>query len=344
MRNLRKHDGFTLVELLVTIVVGSIVAAAAATTLFMGLRTYNKAKDTALKQNEIDMAVIVMEKLLAEAPITQVDAAGLNIYDSESTQPLLSADGDGIRTRAGVLLLPGAEAFSAELDGRLLRISFRHGEREVSFSVYCRMAEAEEATEDTNEPLPPVESGETTAPSDPETDPEEVLDFVVEDEQQKLPVREFLKVLSSQQGSTGRIQTPDGEGQYYSEWYIGGYDGKENWSAETPWCACFVSWALEQCSDYIEGTPPRYANVDTFCTELVTSQNWKDQNPAPGDLIFFDWSANGDYNPEHIGVVIGADESRVYTIEGNVNGRVVLRSYALNDARILGYGLVNWKK
>lgn len=344
MRNLRKHDGFTLVELLVTIVVGSIVAAAAATTMFMGLRTYNKARDTALEQNEADMAIIVMEKLLAEASITEVDAAGLNIYDSESAQPLLYADGDGIWTRAGVLILPGAADFSAELDDRLLRLSFRHGEREVNFSVYCRMAEVEETTEGTNELLPPGESGETTAPSDPETDPEEVLDFVLKDEQQKRPVREFLKVLSSQKGSTGRIQTPEGEGEYYSEWYIGGYEGNPDWSADTPWCACFVSWALEQCSDYIEGTPPRYANVDTFCTELVTSQKWKDQNPAPGDLIFFDWSANGDYNPEHIGVVIGTDESRVYTIEGNVNGRVVLRSYGLDDERILGYGIVNWTK
>jgi hypothetical protein len=166
----------------------------------------------------------------------------------------------------------------------------------------------------------------------------------VEDDDLTPHVRAFLKTLASQQESTGRIQTEDGEGEYYSEWYIGGYGENSDWNSSTPWCACFVSWALEQCGGYIQGETPRYANVDTFCTDLVTSSDWKKGNPCAGDLIFFDWSADGDYNPEHIGVVIGSDDSRVYTIEGNVNNAVVLCSYELNDARILGYGLVNWAK
>ena len=344
MRILRKNGGFTLVELLVTIVVGSLATAAAATVLILGLRIYNNANETALKQNEVNIGITVIENLVAEAEITKTDSTNKLVYDSESDEPLLYADEKGIWTRAGVLILPDVTDFSAVLDGKLLQFSFKYGDEVVNFVVYCRRVE--ETTEPSSEPSDPPPGGEnpiTLSLSRP-VDITAILASALEDNTLSLHVRTFLNVLASQQGSTGRIQTPEGEGEYYSEWYIGGYESNPDWSGETPWCACFVSWALDQCCGYIQDETPRYANVDTFCTDLVTSGNWKDSNPVPGDLIFFDWSPDGDYNPEHIGVVIGSDDSRVYTIEGNVDNAVALRSYDLEDERILGYGLVSWTK
>ena len=38
-------------------------------------------------------------------------------------------------------------------------------------------------------------------------------------------------------------------------------------------------------------------------------------NIAPGDAIFFDWDLDG--SADHVGLVVGTDGSRVYTVEGN---------------------------
>ncbi len=38
-------------------------------------------------------------------------------------------------------------------------------------------------------------------------------------------------------------------------------------------------------------------------------------NIAPGDAIFFDWDLDG--SADHVGIVVGTDGSRVYTVEGN---------------------------
>ena len=343
MRYFRKQEGFTLVELIVTIAVGAIAAAAAVTVMILGLRIYNNANDKAGKLNQVQIALSAIEQLAAESEITEVDAGVIYTTDGKI---LLEQAGNQLVTGSGAPLMENVESFTAELKDKLLTVEITVEQEKYTFCVYCRRAP--EATEDTTEASDPPASGNSEAGTvfslRPEQDAEELLNLAVEDKALKPHVRAFLEVLSSQRGSTGRIQTPEGEGEYYSEWYIGGYEGKQDWNAETPWCACFVSWALEQCGGYIQGETPRYANVDAFWAELVTTQNWKDGSPEAGDLIFFDWSADGDYNPEHIGVVIGGDDSRVYTIEGNVGGRVALCSYAPDDARILGYGLINWTK
>lgn len=343
MRFLQKKEGFTLVELIVTIAVGAIAAMAATTVMILGLRIYNNANDTALKQNQVQIAISAIEQLVTESEITAVN--GGIIYTTDGKE-LLQQEGNQLVTGTGAPLMDKVTKFEASLDDKLLTVKLEVDGEDYEFCVYCRMAPevTEETTEGANPPGVGDSENEAMFSLRSEQDVQKMLKLAVTDTDLKLHVRTFLEVLSSQRGSSGRIQTPEGEGEYYSEWYIGGYEGKPDWSADTPWCACFVSWALEQCDGYIEGETPRYANVDTFWAELVTAQNWKSENPTPGDLIFFDWSADGDYNPEHIGVVIGADDSRVYTIEGNVGSRVALCGYGLDDERILGYGIVNWTK
>lgn len=150
----------------------------------------------------------------------------------------------------------------------------------------------------------------------------------------------FLKILVSQIGSTGEILG----GQmstfaYYTEWYIGGYEGNTGWSEETPWCASYISWCLAQVNLSLTGEIPRYANVDNFYNHFpIESWGFAGSKPTPGDIVFF--GLLGD--PNHMGVVIAADDNYIYTIEGNANDAVGIRKYAITDQSILGYGLLNW--
>ena len=43
-----------------------------------------------------------------------------------------------------------------------------------------------------------------------------------------------------------------------------------------------------------------------------------------------------------MGIVIGTDGSRVYTVEGNSGDACKIKSYDLNYQSIKGYGLMNW--
>ena len=64
------------------------------------------------------------------------------------------------------------------------------------------------------------------------------------------------------------------------------------------------------------------------------------ENIAPGDAIFFDWDLDG--SADHVGIVVGTDGSRVYTVEGNSGDACKIKSYDLNYQSIKGYGLMNW--
>ena len=66
------------------------------------------------------------------------------------------------------------------------------------------------------------------------------------------------------------------------------------------------------------------------------------ETPIPGDYIFFDWDGDGD--PDHVGAVLYVKGGLVYTIEGNSGGKVAVHSYYLTDSRIMGYGVLDWKK
>ena len=63
-------------------------------------------------------------------------------------------------------------------------------------------------------------------------------------------------------------------------------------------------------------------------------------NIAPGDAIFFDWDLDG--SADHVGLVVGTDGSRVYTVEGNSGDACKIKSYSLSYECIKGYGLMNW--
>lgn len=125
---------------------------------------------------------------------------------------------------------------------------------------------------------------------------------------------------------------------------VGNIGGEPYWSwygftSRVEWCATFVSWVLNQAG-YNE---PKYASCNAQgVVYFYNAGRWADkgyEHITAGDVIFFDW--NGDGKAQHTGIVIGRDEERVYTVEGNSNDVCKIKDYSLNSSVILGYGLMN---
>ena len=121
-------------------------------------------------------------------------------------------------------------------------------------------------------------------------------------------------------------------GYPYWSWY--------GFSSRVEWCACFVSWCYGQSGL----SEPRFAACQSQGIPWFTSRGqWGArgyENIAPGDAIFFDWDLDG--SADHVGLVIGTDGQRVYTVEGNSGDACKIKSYSLDYGCIKGYGLMNW--
>ena len=135
---------------------------------------------------------------------------------------------------------------------------------------------------------------------------------------------QLVELAKSQVGNVG--------GYPYWSWY--GFDSR------VEWCACFVSWCYNQAGK----SEPRFAGCEWQGVPWFQSHGqWGArgyENIAPGDAIFFDWDLDG--TADHVGIVIGTDGSRVYTVEGNSGDACKIKSYDLNYQSIKGYGLMNW--
>ena len=135
---------------------------------------------------------------------------------------------------------------------------------------------------------------------------------------------EMVELAKRQVGNVG--------GQPYWSWY--------GFNSRVEWCACFVSWCYGQAGL----SEPRFAACQSQGVPWFQSHGqWGARgydNLAPGDAIFFDWDLDG--SADHVGIVIGTDGSRVYTVEGNSGDACKIKSYDLNYECIKGYGLMNW--
>lgn len=317
----KSNQGFTLVELVVTIAVASIVMLAATTTLNSYMRISKQGADINKQQNEVRVVLEVMENLASEKQIKLSDDEQ-QVLEAGSGQPLFYYSDGTIFSGAGAVLMEGVESFSAEIDGSLLMLTVETKKGKYATSVYCRLLE-ETAAQPANYVISSmaVKSQATNWSQS-----------AYEQEREN-----FLSVLEAEVGSTGASLTT---GEYFSEWYIGSYADNPGWNAQTPWCACFISWAMEQCSGDLMMVP-RYADVEKFRSSFNLA-SWKTQAPDPGDIIFFDWVVNETAYAQHVGVVTAVKDGKVHTIEGNADGEVARRTYMLDDPCILGYGVLNW--
>lgn len=133
-----------------------------------------------------------------------------------------------------------------------------------------------------------------------------------------------VDIAKSQVGNVG--------GQPYWSWY--------GFTSRVEWCACFVSW----CYGQMGLSEPRFSACQSQGIPWFQSHGqWGGRdyaNIAPGDAIFFDWDLDG--SADHVGIVVGTDGSRVYTVEGNSGDACKIKSYSLTYECIKGYGLMNW--
>lgn len=334
----RNNSGFTMVELLVTVAVSSIVLAAAASLMLLGLRVHQTTQKEAGEQQTVRIVLSALEDLSASGKIYRVEplSDGWQLQgktaDGKSGAVLLRYKSGKLTsgTSGDQVLLDNLRGAQVILDGSLVTFTFATAAHSYSTSVFCRTgiegdsvgkAEAEDILK-----KPP------TLPAAADlTETEKDARFA------------FLQTLADQYDSRGEIIGGKG---YFSEWYIGNYESNPGWNRYTPWCGCFLSWGAEQQRDTIDGDPPKFADVDKGMASFKESSKWRNPNdannmPIPGDYVFFDW--DGDRDPDHVGAVLCVKDGFLYTIEGNSGGRVAVNRYPLSDKRIVGYGVLNWK-
>ncbi len=336
----RNNQGFTLVELLVATLIGTLVMAAATTVILLGIRINHKANDTAKNQFTTRTLMALLEDLSSEGKITDV------ITTTEGWEIMVQGETVGEKRTAlsyhtatqaiytgdkttGTPVMQGVYASYVTLDktNKLLTFSMESVQGIFASTLNCRVVS-----------WMPNTSTDVTAPS---------IDADTETKR-----KDFLNMLTSQYKAEsinkGQISSPDPaeNGKYYTQWYIGDEEWNRpgtEWGPDTPWCVCYLSWGLSKSG---LSDPPKYANVDKMWDDFRNSTigTWqeKGETPTPGDLIFFDWIVNGDSDPQHIGAVLKVEDGSVYTIEGNSAGIIAIRKYALDDPHILGYGILNW--
>lgn len=332
----QNNSGFTMVELLVTVAVSSIVLAAAASLMLLGLRVHQTTQKEAGEQQTVRIVLSALEDLSASGKIYRVEplSDGWQLQgktaDGKSGAVLLRYKSGKLTsgTSGDQVLLDNLRGAQVILDGSLVTFTFATAAHRYSTSVFCRTGIEGDSVgkEDAQEKLEELKKPNLPGAADL-TETEKAARFA------------FLQKLADQYDSRGEIIGGKG---YFSEWYIGNYADNPGWNQYTPWCACFLSWAADQKKASINGAPPRFAKVDDGM-KLFRDDQWRDSGatPIPGDYVFFDWDRDRD--PDHVGAVLCVDGNQLYTIEGNSGGRVAVNRYPKNDPRIVGYGVLNWK-
>lgn len=133
-----------------------------------------------------------------------------------------------------------------------------------------------------------------------------------------------IKVLEVASKEIGTVESPAGTNKTkYGEWF--GFNG-------VAWCAIFVSWVFDKAGvplgniGFLKGMAGCGVAVAHYRkTKEVTTE------PKPGDIVFFDWNMDNQF--DHVGIFVKwiAPGVSFETIEGNTsltnqsNGGEVMR-------------------
>ena len=244
----RKNDGFTLVELMVTILISTMVTAVAATTILYGLYINNQSAYVQSQQNATRMLITILEDMVSEGSVSEIyrDAGLWEVCakkedGKEKGKVLCYFKDNAICAGDGTVLMDNVLASDVEMTGDLLTVHVQtEADLTFSTSIRCRM---ETDFKDKEKP----EDLETDAKADLTGSNIDVVKATTENR------TDFLNVLVKERDSKGWI-TLSNPLTYYSQWYITtaeGEDGLEkwengDWNPSTAWCACYISWALNQ--------------------------------------------------------------------------------------------------
>ena len=365
---MKKNAGFTLIELVVGIAIAAIVLSAVSAVVLMGLHNNRVINQAVTVQNDSRVITQLLQNLTSRGSIKSVKKIGEDFFilseDEGEEKTILEYHHNSktLESADGLTLMENVDSFGAAVgsEGKVLTLTIETDGERYERSIYCRTQTFEQEgkgslTVDIGTDDPITFSVETIEEKQEEgvgetTDPE-------------LPTennrREFLKLLATQYGGDGTIQYGNGTnaGVTYAEWFSGG-----DWPNNTPWCACFVSWAAYFAHEVgLLNEAPYFAWVPNGITYFVTKDRWHTPRngdgtyfePVPGDYVFFNLNPHStEYEtPEspvadHVGVVLFTymDEGvpKVVTIEGNSGGHVALREYNISSSNILGYGVLDW--
>lgn len=141
---IRKTEGFTLLELIISIAVGTMITIAATTTLLLGLRINAGSTENVKQQNTTSMLVQVLENIAEEQnivvsgdhrsiakEITAEETKTFVIFD-ESTKTL---------NLNGNVFMEDVDSFEAKFDdtNKLLTIRIETNNTPYTASIYCRL-------------------------------------------------------------------------------------------------------------------------------------------------------------------------------------------------------------
>ena len=122
------------------------------------------------------------------------------------------------------------------------------------------------------------------------------------------------------------------------------------------WCASFATWCLRQAGVSEEQSAQTDSKTNRSSWQwrkaFIEAEQYNEKEgyaPKAGDIIFFK-DVNDptiEVAASHIGIVLFADETTVYTVEGNTNSTfesgsvsdcVAVKEYPLDSKYIVGYG------
>ena len=100
------------------------------------------------------------------------------------------------------------------------------------------------------------------------------------------------------------------------------------------WCMCFASVVAHKAGfrafPWEVSTYYALKHIRAIGADFTNSRE-----AESGDLIFFDWTGNGQ--PNHVGFVVSVDDDCIVTIEGNKGGTVGSRIVNHNSKSILAF-------
>lgn len=126
---------------------------------------------------------------------------------------------------------------------------------------------------------------------------------------------------------------------FYNDWMS--IDPNHIWDGQS--CSeiacCITYYAGNKSISYVN-SKIYLSNYAQGLVNLFQQHNRTATTPILGAFVWFDYGDGEGIS--HTGRVVGMDANNIYTVEGNVGGRVVARTYPLNSPYIALYGWPNY--
>ena len=134
----QNNGGFTLVELVISIAIGTLITGAALSSLLMGMRINGQTTNNIKQQNTTNMLVQVLQNIAEESDIIVSDDS-TRISNPDNTISVAFIDHAVYLNNK--VFMEDVTAFSAEMseDNQLLTVSLTTNGKDYTATTYCRL-------------------------------------------------------------------------------------------------------------------------------------------------------------------------------------------------------------